>query len=758
MPTTEGALAGMRSRIAMLVALVVLAMTAAPAGAYHVVFEHASLGPSGGNSMDRVENHAMSADGRHVVFETDEALTPDDTDAVSDVYRRTDGVLTRISTGPLGGNGPGSTWMRNISEDASVVVLESYENLVPEDVHGGLDVYKWSNGSVSLITEGPGWGIPTGMSRDGSHVFFESYGHFVDGDEETAVCSEGDPGEGTYSERPCWDVFEHFEGDISLVSTGPTDDRGPVDHELGDVSADGAAAVFESQTALLPEDTDNHPSRRVDIYKRKDGVLTLVTNNVRNEFEEFLFLSDDGGTVVFKHYPPGSHGNLWQNSGGVTQMRAVMGVWGTTGLYFGGASPDARHVFWSSQDALVPEDTDSCPLSDTGGCLDLYTHSPDTGVRLVSGGGPVVNEDFGYFYAVSRDGGKAYFGSRQQLDPADTDSSFDIYEFDVAGGTNRLISTGPTDTETKDALYVGVSHDGSRVFFYTAAKMVSHDPDVFGDIYERAGDTTRLVTETPGVNEAVFDSPGPTDIISPRTRVSADGSRLAILTGARLLPSDTLKFFDDVYTVKSPDPTPYPRPKAAFSMQVPLVQAAKQCTAPNRTHGPPLAFPSCAPPVPNSRYLTIGAGGSSPFYANSTGLVRVDVLAGAPGGPDDTDVALRVHLTNVWWQAGTRVDYDGDLRARIPLRNTDKADGVPATSQERTLEFVVPCTPTPDDAVGSTCSVVTTADAVLPGRAPERTRAVWELGPAEVYDGGDHGQATTVDKDRLFAVQGLFVP
>jgi hypothetical protein len=37
------------------------------------------------------------------------------------------------------------------------------------------------------------------------------------------------------------------------------------------------------------------------------------------------------------------------------------------------------------------------------------------------------------------------------------------------------------------------------------------------------------------------------------------------------------------------------------------------------------------------------------------------------------------------------------------------------------------------------------------------TRAIWELGRLEVYDGGPDGQASTSPND-LFAVQGVFVP
>ena len=50
----------------------------------------------------------------------------------------------------------------------------------------------------------------------------------------------------------------------------------------------------------------------------------------------------------------------------------------------------------------------------------------------------------------------------------------------------------------------------------------------------------------------------------------------------------------------------HPRPQGATPVRVPLVPAFNQCAAANRTHGPPLAFPSCNPPVPGSSFLTVG--------------------------------------------------------------------------------------------------------------------------------------------------------
>src|SRR5207253_8450882 len=51
----------------------------------------------------------------------------------------------------------------------------------------------------------------------------------------------------------------------------------------------------------------------------------------------------------------------------------------------------------------------------------------------------------------------------------------------------------------------------------------------------------------------------------------------------------------------------YARPKGATPLHVSLVPAFAACAPPgNRTHGAPLAYPSCAPPVQTSSFLTVG--------------------------------------------------------------------------------------------------------------------------------------------------------
>src|SRR5690349_4715296 len=61
----------------------------------------------------------------------------------------------------------------------------------------------------------------------------------------------------------------------------------------------------------------------------------------------------------------------------------------------------------------------------------------------------------------------------------------------------------------------------------------------------------------------------------------------------------------------------HPRPRGATPLRAALVPAYEKCTSPNTRHGPPLAFPSCSPPVQTSNFLTVGTPDANGAGANS---------------------------------------------------------------------------------------------------------------------------------------------
>src|SRR4051812_25276179 len=72
----------------------------------------------------------------------------------------------------------------------------------------------------------------------------------------------------------------------------------------------------------------------------------------------------------------------------------------------------------------------------------------------------------------------------------------------------------------------------------------------------------------------------------------------------------------------------FARPRGATPLRASLVPAYQSCGAANRTHGAPLAFPSCNPPTRSSSVLTIGSPDSNGFTANSISSMKLDVISG----------------------------------------------------------------------------------------------------------------------------------
>jgi hypothetical protein len=219
----------------------------------------------------------------------------------------------------------------------------------------------------------------------------------------------------------------------------------------------------------------------------------------------------------------------------------------------------------------------------------------------------------------------------------------------------------------------------------------------------------------------------------------------------------------------------HPRPKGATPVRLPLVPAFAQCTAPNRTHGPPLAFPSCNPPVAASPYVWVGTADVNNAAATSMGSVKLRVLVGAPGPPADSDIAITASLSDVRCRAGVSTcgnanaadgpDYTGELQGNATIRITDHYNAVaagggtdPATVVDIPFPVTVSCLNTADTRVGGSCQISTTTTALgIPGTSLEGKRVAIELGHFRVSDGGPDGQVATPD-NMPFAATGIFIP
>jgi hypothetical protein len=215
------------------------------------------------------------------------------------------------------------------------------------------------------------------------------------------------------------------------------------------------------------------------------------------------------------------------------------------------------------------------------------------------------------------------------------------------------------------------------------------------------------------------------------------------------------------------------RPKGASPIRVSLAPAFNACTAPNRTHGAPLAFPSCSPPVQSSNFLTVGTPDANGAAANSVGSLLIKVKA-----TDPADILFTLTITDVRCRPGTAAsvcnsanaadgpDYTGDIQANMTIRISDHYNG-PSLTEAATVQDIpnpinAPCTATADTSVGGTCTVTgcarTCSGPLTPRGDIGGQRTVVEIGQAEVFDGGSDGQAATTTDNTVFLRQGIFIP
>jgi len=241
----------------------------------------------------------------------------------------------------------------------------------------------------------------------------------------------------------------------------------------------------------------------------------------------------------------------------------------------------------------------------------------------------------------------------------------------------------------------------------------------------------------------------------------------------RVLPLALALSAVGVMMVASVASATHPRPSYAGKYATNFVPAFDECTTgANRFHGPPLAGPSCNPPVKTSDALTIGGA--------MTASGKLTVIEGVAGPPEDSDVKIVLSATDVRCDndglgdstacgaANTTggPDYGGILLGLTTIRITDHWNDVgpsggvdPATVADQPFAAVVgPCAVTTGDLdVGSTCSVTTSANAVVGPPDPavkDGKRGVVELAPVEVLDGGVSGSSPT----ERFLIQGIFIP
>jgi hypothetical protein len=357
---------------------------------------------------------AISEDGTKVFFTT---LTG----RVTDVYMRLDGTSTiklnrSEATAP---DPPQSVRYKAASENGERVFFTTTERLTDDTpVTGNTKVYMYdttlpdSDHNLTLINVDRTLSVPeiadakdvAGASADGRTVYFTASSQFVAGQPPL---------------RTSTGMFVWHDGEVRFLSNVPPEDE----TGIGDgrdknvrVSASGDL-VYRSSEPFGPNGYDHGSCINaltgacVQVY-----VYSIATHTLR----------------CASCNPSGAPGrasastDAFVNAGGAA----------TAGHSNRVITDDGRYVFFTTGDALVPQDSN--------GKQDAYEYDTQTGtVSLISSG---QDPSDSYYMETSPDGRDALFITRERLVGWDRDSSYDLYDARVGGGLPEPTPEAPACT------------------------------------------------------------------------------------------------------------------------------------------------------------------------------------------------------------------------------------------------------------------------------------------------------------------------
>ena len=240
----------------------------------------------------------VSANGTRVFFRTREALVAADGDGPPggigklDIYERSGGQTTLVSTSGSNPNQPFDASFGRASEDGARVFFRTQEQLTGDDTDGGFDIFERAAGQTTRISKGAldsntgAHAAFAGMTPDGAHVFFGT---------PERLESEDDDTQGG-------DLYRRSGTQTTLISTGSLPVTAASD--LRATSDDGQRVVFGSVGKFTADDNDS----QYDLYERFAGVTTrLSPGNSDNSFDAPVFRAasaPDATRVLFETREP----------------------------------------------------------------------------------------------------------------------------------------------------------------------------------------------------------------------------------------------------------------------------------------------------------------------------------------------------------------------------------------------------------------------------------------------------------------------
>lgn len=378
---------------------------------------------------------------------------------------------------------------------------------------GGIKLYQWRNGTVTLMSV-----LPDSTPAAGTG------GHGTSGDKvvDNAISDDGSV---SFFTSPPTNQGSLYRREAGVTTPVNTEENDLGSNPLGSAvfrgaTPDGRKVFFTSPQQLAEEDTNAAPDLYMYTHSANPDVddnLTLVSvdeetapdsgddTGTNAAVEGVLGFSEDGARVYFV-----ARGQLVDGGPTLDQNYLYVGDSGTI-RYIGGLPlgenqlwlPDnggfarlrrtvsangAKLLLISASDSLTPDDNQGVEqaylydaLTDQIVCASCPTGggSPQAAAlfRLPNlASDALLNQPRGN---LSADGSRAFFATAIPLVAKDTNGQVDVYMYE--NGRPHLVSTGRSSTPS---LFASASRAGDDVFFTTTERLVGWDTDSLRDLYD----------------------------------------------------------------------------------------------------------------------------------------------------------------------------------------------------------------------------------------------------------------------------------
>jgi Tol biopolymer transport system component len=269
-----------------------------------------------------------------------------------------------------------------------------------------------------------------------------------------------------------------------------------------------------------------HSFDRPFLRNLKTGAVTELPHT--DNFTQLLAISSNGRYVLMattdEQFPGTS---LWVYDAVTRQNSRLTVVTDETAYNAGSISADGRYVAYDVKlGSLDQNQVFRIDRHQPGAAPVLVSAALDSGRPNGTSANPSMSDDGRYI---------AFQSNATNLVRGDTNGGTDVFVRDMVAGTTTRVSVGPNGQQADGASYAqSISSDGKVVAFTSSAEnLVAGDRDRRTDVFLHSLTTgaTSLVSLTAAGAQASENASDPV--------LSADGKRVAFLTRASLVSSDT---------------------------------------------------------------------------------------------------------------------------------------------------------------------------------------------------------------------------